>query len=71
MMRRFHPFIAAAFIEAFLRFCPKARELRRFVLNFRAMLRWRNAQKLSSWVDTAVAWAFPFLAQFAKTRIRT
>jgi hypothetical protein len=33
-------------LDAFLRFCPKAHQLRRFVLQFRAMLRWRNANKL-------------------------
>jgi transposase len=52
-------------IEAFLQFCPKARQLRRFVLQFRAMLRWPSSKKLSNWIEAAVASPFRFLAQFA------
>jgi len=33
-------------LDAFLRFCPKAHDIRRFILQFRAMLRWRSAKKL-------------------------
>ena len=55
------------YLETFLQFCPKARELRRFVLKFRAMLRWRSDKRLSNWVTAVGASGFPFLAQFAKT----
>jgi transposase len=58
---------SARYLEAFLRFCPKARQLRRLALQFRAMLRWRNAKRLSTWIDTAIASPFRFLAQFANT----
>jgi transposase len=58
------------YLEAFLQFCPKARELRRFVLKFRAILRWRSDKRLSNWVAAVVASTFPFLAQFAKTLSR-
>jgi Transposase len=53
-------------LEAFLRFCPQAQTLRRMVLQFRALLRWRKATKLSAWMQTAIASPFPFLVQFAK-----
>jgi hypothetical protein len=53
--------------DALLRFCPKAHQLRRFVLQFRAMLRWRNADKLCAWLEAASASHFRFLAQFANT----
>jgi transposase len=46
---------------------PKAHQLRRFVLQFRAMLRWRNANKLCTWIEAASASHFRFLAQFANT----
>jgi transposase len=36
-------------------------------LQFRAMLRWRNAKGLRGWIDTAIASPFRFLAQFANT----
>ena len=54
-------------LDGFLRFCPKADQLRRFVLQFRAMLRWRNANKLCTWIEAATASHFRFLAQFANT----
>jgi transposase len=54
-------------LDAFLRFCPMAHQLRRFVLQFRAMLRWRNATKLCTWIEAASASHFRFLAQFANT----
>jgi hypothetical protein len=47
--------------------CPKAHQLCRFVLQFRAMLRWRNANKLCTWIEAATASHFRFLAQFANT----
>ena len=50
-----------------MRFCPEGRELRKLALRFRVMLRWRNAGRLSLWMNTASASRFAFLAQFAKT----
>jgi transposase len=52
-------------LDAFLRFCPKARELRRCALQFRAMMRWRSAKKLGTWTKAASASEFRFTAQFA------
>ena len=57
-------------LEAFLRFSPRAHKLRRFVFQFRAMLRWRRAKKLESWITSAAASGFRFLAQFARTLSR-
>ena len=54
-------------LEAFLQFCPKARQLRKLALQFRAMLRWRKAERLKAWMEKAVASEFFFLAQFART----
>src|ERR1700727_904378 len=54
-------------LDAFLRSCPKAHELRRFILQFRAMMRWRSAKKLGTWIKTADGSEFPFPAQFART----
>ena len=42
-------------LDAFLRFCPKAHKLRRLVLQFRAMLRWRSVRKLNPWILSAAA----------------
>jgi transposase len=53
-------------LDAFLRFCPKAHELRRFILKFRAMLRWRSAKKLDAWINAASASEFRLTAQFAR-----
>ncbi len=53
------------YLDGFVRFCPKAHELRRFVLRFRAMLRWRSAKKLAAWTKAAAASDFRFVAQFA------
>jgi transposase len=52
-------------LEAFMRFCPRAHELRRFVLQFRAMMRWRSAKKLGTWIKAAATSDFRFTAQFA------
>jgi transcriptional regulator with XRE-family HTH domain len=49
-------------LDAFLRFCPKAHELRRLVLQFRAMMRWRSAKKLGTWIEAAAASGFRFMA---------
>ena len=54
-------------LDAFLRFCPEAHKLRRFVLQFRAMMRWRSAKKLGTWIEAAAASGFRFVAQFACT----
>jgi transposase len=54
-------------LEAFMRFCPKAHELRRFVLQFRAMMRWRSAKKLGTWIKAVATSDFRFTAQFATT----
>ena len=54
-------------LDAYLRFCPKAHELRRFILQFRAMMRWRSAKKLGTWIKAAAASEFRFTAQFAAT----
>ena len=54
-------------LEAFLQFCPKARQLRKLALQFRAMLRWRKAERLKAWMEKAVASGFFFLVQFART----
>jgi transposase len=55
------------YLESFLRFCPKAHHVQRLGLQFRAMLRWRTAKRLSAWIHTAVASPFRFLGQFANT----
>jgi len=54
-------------LEAFLRFCPQAHRLRRLVFQFRALLRWRRAGQLASWMERAIASGFQAVAQFAKT----
>ena len=54
-------------LDAFMRFCPGAHKLRRFVLQFRAMLRWRSAKRLNRWIDSATVSGFRFTAQFART----
>jgi transposase len=54
-------------LDAFMRFCPGAHKLRRFVLQFRAMLRWRSAKRLTTWIDSATVSGFRFTAQFART----
>jgi transposase len=54
-------------LDAFLRFCPTAHELRRFVLQFRAMMRWRSTQRLATWIKAVAASGFRFVAQFACT----
>jgi transposase len=53
-------------VDAFLRLCPQARDLRRLALRFRAMLRWRKAKRLAAWMNAAVSSEFYFLAQFAR-----
>src|SRR5580658_9517989 len=54
-------------LDAFMRFCPGTHRLRRFVLQFRAMLRWRSAKRLNRWIDSATVSGFRFTAQFART----
>ena len=48
-------------MNAFLQFCPKARQLRRLALQFRAMLRWRKDRRLKTWMEKAIASGFRFL----------
>jgi hypothetical protein len=50
-------------VDSFLQFCPKARQLRKLALQFRAMLRWRKAERLKAWMEKAVASGFFFLVQ--------
>jgi transposase len=57
-------------LEAFLRFCPQAHQLRRLVCQFRALLRWRRAAKLTRWLERAIASGFHGVSQFAKTLSR-
>ena len=51
--------------DAFLRFYPKAHQLRRYFVRFRAMMRWRSAKKLASWIKSAAASEFQFTARLA------
>jgi transposase len=53
-------------LQPFLQFCPKAHGLRQFALQFRAMMRWRNAGKLVSWIEAAMSSGFRFLGDFAR-----
>jgi transposase len=53
-------------LQPFLQFCPKAHGLRRFAMQFRAMVRWRNAGKLVSWIEAATSSGFRFLGDFAR-----
>lgn len=53
-------------LQPFLQFCPKAYGLRRFVMQFRAMMRWRNAGKLAGWIEAAMSSGFRFLREFAR-----
>jgi hypothetical protein len=55
------------YAEDFLRLCPEGHRLRKLVLRFRALLRWRKTDKLSEWIKSVVASRFRFTAQFAKT----
>jgi transposase len=41
--------------------------LRKLVLRFRALLRWRKVERLEGWINVAGASGFRFTAQFAKT----
>jgi transposase len=59
--------VAKRHLDAFMRFCPEAHQLRRFVLQFRAMRRWRSAKRLNTWIDSATVSGFRFTAQFART----
>ncbi len=54
------------YLQPFLQFCPKAHVLRRFAMQFRAMMRWRNAGKLVSWIEAAMSSGFRFLRDFAR-----
>lgn len=54
------------YLQPFLQFCPKAHGLRRFAMQFRAMMRWRNAGKLLSWIEAAMSSGYRFLGDFAR-----
>jgi transposase len=53
-------------LEYFLQFCPRARVLRRLVLEFRKLLRWKSSERLTAWMEKAKTSGFPFLAQFTR-----
>jgi transposase len=57
-------------LEAFLRFCPQAHQLRKLVFQFRALLRWRQAGKLARWIGRATSSGFRWVTQFARTLSR-
>ena len=57
-------------LGAFLRFCPQAHRLRQLAFQFRALVRWRRAGKLTSWLERATTSGFHGVAQFAKTLSR-
>jgi hypothetical protein len=54
-------------LDASMRFCPELTSCADFVLQFRAMLRWRSAKRLNAWIDSATVSGFRFTAQFART----
>jgi transposase len=54
-------------LATFLKFYPRARIISSFVGRFRAMLRWRTARCLNSWIEDAMNSGFTALAQFART----
>jgi len=56
-----------SYLCSFFRLCPVARRLRRLILGFRAMLRWRRANRLATWIDKASTAGFRSVAQYAKT----
>ena len=55
------------YLGDFLRFCPEGHRLRKLVLRFRGLLRWRKVKRLEEWIQNASASGFRFTAQFAKT----
>jgi transposase len=59
--------VQAQHLQEFLRFCPAGHRLRKLVLQFRALLRWRKANKLAGWMTRAISSGFCGVAQFAKT----
>jgi transposase len=58
------------YLGDFLRLCPEGHRLRKLVLRFRAVLRWRKVKRLWEWIKKAIASGFRFTAQFAKTLLR-
>jgi transposase len=54
-------------LQPFLQFCPKAHGLRQFAMQFRAMMRWRNAGKLVGWIEAAMSSGFRFLGDLRET----
>jgi len=55
------------YLDHFLKVGPAAYKLRQLALQFRAMLQWRRSQRLSPWIEKAIASPFSFLGQFART----
>ena len=55
------------YLDNFLKVCPAAYPLRKLVLQFRALLRWRRVQRLQPWIERAMGSPFSFLVQFART----
>ena len=53
-------------LEAFLRFCPRAHQLRKLILQFGAMLRWRKADQLTAWMEKTMVSGFSAVAHFGK-----
>jgi len=53
--------------DSFLRFCPKAYQVRKLALQFRAMLRWRRSVRWGEWIGTAMSSGFPLMVQFGRT----
>ena len=59
--------VQARHLQEFLRFCPEGHRLRKLVLQFRALLRWRKASKLAGWMTRAIASGLSWVGKFAKT----
>jgi transposase len=59
-----------SYLDDFLKVCPAARELRRMVVQFRGMLRWRRAERIILGIETARSAGVPFVASYAKALLR-
>jgi hypothetical protein len=53
-------------VDAFLRACPDARDLRRLAFRFRAMLRSRTVKRLAAWMRAARSSDVHFVGQCAR-----
>jgi transposase len=54
------------YLQGFIDFCPEAARLRSLALQFRGMLRWRNARLLEPWLRRACNVGFTNVAHYAK-----